>query len=125
MAPHAGFMKAKDALGRRGEELAAGYLTAQGMRIVDRNWRCAEGEIDIVALDGDTLVIAEVKTRTSFAYGHPFEAVGADKLARLHRLGYAWCRDHELRIPRRRVDVIAVLDDGVSDPALEHLKGVG
>lgn len=118
-------MKAKDALGRRGEELAAGYLTAQGMRIVDRNWRCAEGEIDIVALDGDTLVIAEVKTRKSVAYGHPFEAVGADKLARLHRLGYAWCRDHELRIPRRRVDVIAVLDDGVSDPALEHLKGVG
>ena len=56
-------MRAKDVLGRRGEELAAGYLEAQGMRIVDRNWRCPEGEIDIVALDGDALVIAEVKTR--------------------------------------------------------------
>jgi len=122
---HAGFMRAKDVLGRRGEELAAGYLEAQGMRIVDRNWRCAEGEIDIVALDGDALVIAEVKTRKSLAYGHPFEAVGVDKLARLHRLASAWCRDHELRMPLRRVDVIAVLDDGIGEPAVEHLKGVG
>jgi putative endonuclease len=118
-------MRAKDVLGRRGEELAAGYLESLGMRVVDRNWRCAEGEIDIVALDGDALVIAEVKTRRSLAYGHPFEAVGADKLARLHRLASAWCRDHGLRMPLRRVDVIAVLDDGVGEPAVEHLKGVG
>ncbi|MGY2746106.1 YraN family protein [Arthrobacter sp. UYCu723] len=118
-------MRAKDVLGRRGEELAAEYLEAQGMRVVDRNWRCPEGEIDIVALDGDALVIAEVKTRKSLDYGHPFEAVGVDKLARLHRLASAWCRDHELRMPLRRVDVIAVLDDGIGDPAVEHLKGVG
>ncbi len=118
-------MRAKDVLGRRGEDLAAGYLEGLGMRVVDRNWRCAEGEIDIVALDGDTLVIAEVKTRKSLAFGHPFEAVGADKLARLHRLGSAWCRDHELRMPLRRVDVLAVLDDGGGRPGIEHLKGVG
>jgi putative endonuclease len=118
-------MRAKDLLGRRGEELAAGYLESLGMRVVDRNWRCPEGEIDIVALDGDVLVIAEVKTRRSLAYGHPFEAVGVEKLARLHRLGAAWCRDHELRMPRRRVDVVAVLDDGVREPAVEHLQGVG
>ena len=62
-------MKAKDLLGRRGEELAAGYLESLGMPIVERNWRCAEGEIDIVALDGDALVIAEVKTRRSSATG--------------------------------------------------------
>ncbi|WP_024368248.1 YraN family protein [Arthrobacter sp. TB 26] len=118
-------MRAKDVLGRRGEELAAGYLEAQGMRIVDRNWRCSGGEIDIVALDGDTLVIAEVKTRRSLAYGHPFEAVGLDKLTRLHRLASAWCRDHDLRMARRRVDVVSVLDDGIGDPVVEHLKGVG
>ncbi len=118
-------MRAKDVLGRRGEELAAGYLESLGMRIVDRNWRCPEGEIDIVALDGDALVIAEVKTRTSLAFGHPFEAIGTEKLARLHRLASAWCRDHELRMSLRRVDVIAVLDDGVGEPAVEHLKGVG
>jgi putative endonuclease len=90
-------MKAKDLLGRHGETLAVAFLETQGMRIMDRNWRCSEGEIDIVALDGDTLVIAEVKTRKNLAYGHPFEAVGAAKLARLHRLAFSWCRDHELR----------------------------
>ena len=118
-------MRAKDVLGRHGEDLAAGYLESLGMQVVDRNWRCPEGEIDIVALDGDALVIAEVKTRKSLAYGHPFEAVGADKLARLHRLASAWCRAQGLRMPPCRVDVIAVLDDGVGEPAVEHLKGVG
>ena len=118
-------MRAKDVLGRHGEDLAAGYLESLGMRVVDRNWRCPECEIDIVALDGDALVIAEVKTRKSLAYGHPFEAVGVEKLARLHRLASAWCRNHELRMPLRRVDVIAVLDDGVGEAAIEHLKGVG
>jgi putative endonuclease len=118
-------MRAKDVLGRRGEELAAGYLEAHGMRIVDRNWRCPEGEIDIVALDGETLVIAEVKTRKSLDYGHPFEAVGAEKLARLNRLAAAWSREHQPRRPLRRVDVVAVLDDGTGAPVLEHLRGVG
>ncbi|BCW19485.1 YraN family protein [Pseudarthrobacter enclensis] len=118
-------MKAKDVLGRRGEDLAAGYLEEAGMLVVERNWRCSGGEIDIVALDGDALVIAEVKTRKSLDYGHPFEAVGPKKLARLHRLGAAWCRDHELRMPLRRIDVIAVVDDGGGNPVLEHLKGVG
>jgi putative endonuclease len=117
-------MKAKDLLGRRGEELAAEYLESLGMLIVARNWRCPDGEIDIVALDGDALVIAEVKTRRTLAYGHPFEAVDADKLARLHRLGSAWCRDQGLRLPLHRVDVIAVLDDGVGRPTVEHLKEV-
>jgi putative endonuclease len=118
-------MKAKDVLGRRGEELATAYLESVGMLVVERNWRCPDGEIDIVALDGDALVIAEVKTRRSLAYGHPFEAVGREKLARLHRLGAAWCGHRGLRIALRRVDVIAVLDDGVCEPTLEHLKGVG
>jgi len=120
-------MRAKDVLGRRGEELAACYLEARGMQILDRNWRCPEGEIDIVALDGDALVIAEVKTRRSLAYGHPFEAVGAEKLGRLHRLASAWCRAQGLRAGPSpcRVDVIAVLDDGIGEAAVEHLKGVG
>ena len=69
-------MKAKDLLGRHGEDLAVGYLETLGMLIVERNWRCSDGEIDVVALDGDVLVIAEVKTRRSLDYGHPFEAVG-------------------------------------------------
>ncbi len=117
-------MRAKDALGRRGEDHAAAYLQASGLRILDRNWRCPDGEIDIVAFDRDLLVIAEVKTRTSAAYGHPFEAVGAAKLARLHRLGAAWCRSRGMPLPRYRIDVIAVLDDGTGAPEVEHLKAV-
>lgn len=118
-------MRAKDILGRNGEALAAGFLEGQGMRIVDRNWRCADGEIDIVALEGDTLVVAEVKTRSSLDYGHPFEAVGPAKLARLHRLAASWCREHELNAPRRRVDVVSVIHNGIGDPQMEHLRGVG
>jgi putative endonuclease len=118
-------MKAKDLFGRQGEILASDFLVAQGMRIVDRNWRCPEGEIDIVAIDGDTLVVAEVKTRRSLDYGHPFEAVGTAKLARLHRLAHSWSREHELRLAHRRVDVVAVVDDGIGEPVLEHLRGVG
>ena len=118
-------MKSKDLLGRRGEDLAAGYLETLGMLVVERNWWGAVGVIDIVALDGDALVIAEVKTRRSLDFGHPFEAVGPEKLARLHRLGALWCRDRELRMPLRRVDVIGVVDDGGGQPVVEHLKGVG
>jgi putative endonuclease len=118
-------MKAKDVLGRHGEALAADFLALQGMRIIERNWRCSEGEIDIVAIDGDTLVVAEVKTRRSLNYGHPFEAVGMAKLARLHRLAASWCREHEVRAQRRRVDVVAIVDDGIGEPLLEHLRGVG
>ncbi|WP_416418719.1 YraN family protein [Paenarthrobacter aromaticivorans] len=118
-------MRAKDILGRNGEALAAGFLEHQGMRIVDRNWRCADGEIDIVALEGDTLVVAEVKTRSSLDYGHPFEAVGSAKLARLHRLASSWCREHEVNARRKRIDVVSVIHDGIGDPQLEHLRGVG
>lgn len=118
-------MRAKDVLGRRGEQVAADYLESLGILVVERNWRCPEGEIDIVALDGDALVIVEVKTRRSLDYGHPFEAVGKAKLARLHRLAAAWCRETELRMPLRRIDVVAVVDDGVTEPQVEHLKGVG
>ncbi|MEZ2389135.1 YraN family protein [bacterium RCC_150] len=118
-------MRAKDLLGQHGEVIAARFLENLGMQVVDRNWRCPEGEIDIVALDGDILVIAEVKTRKNLAYGHPFEAVSAAKLARLHHLVSCWCRAHDFHAPLRRVDVIAVVDDGVGEPKVEHLRGVG
>lgn len=117
-------MRAKDILGRAGEAAAAGFLEDQGMLIVDRNWRCPDGEIDIVALDGGTVVIVEVKTRRTLDYGHPFEAVGPDKLARLLRLAFAWCRDHGPIDPAIRVDVVSVVHDGVGEPRLEHLRAV-
>ncbi|MBO9704709.1 MAG: YraN family protein [Arthrobacter sp.] len=118
-------MRAKDALGQRGEELAADFLEDQGIRVVEQNWRCAAGELDIVAVDGDTLVVAEVKTRSSLDYGHPFEAVTPPKLARLHQLACRWTAERGLRLPRRRLDVIAVIAARGEEPVIEHLRGIG
>ncbi|HQJ35005.1 MAG TPA: YraN family protein, partial [Rhodoglobus sp.] len=87
-------MAAKDALGRRGEEIAARYLASRGLAIVERNWRCPQGEIDLIARDGGELVFVEVKTRSSVAYGHPLESITPVKLARLRRLAAAWCDAH-------------------------------
>ncbi|MSY98262.1 MAG: YraN family protein, partial [Actinobacteria bacterium] len=68
-------MLRKDALGQYGEEVAARYLSGLGMKVIERNWRCEFGEIDIVASEGIALVVCEVKTRSSEAFGSPFEAI--------------------------------------------------
>lgn len=118
-------MRAKDAVGQRGEALAARHLEESGLRVIDRNWRCSDGEIDIVALHGDVLVIVEVKARSSLGYGHPFEAISEPKLQRLQRLSAAWCRSHNLRFRQRRIDAVSVLQKGSEPAVIEHLKAVG
>ncbi len=70
-------------VGKRGEDIANEFLLARGYEVIDRNWRCSAGEIDIVARQGRSLVVVEVKTRSSLFAGHPFEAITAAKLARL------------------------------------------
>lgn len=117
-------MRAKDTLGQRGEELAAAYLTAIGIEVVDRNWRCADGEIDLVGIDGDTLVIVEVKTRSSLDYGDPLEAITPAKLARLYLLAARWRRACARHYPSFRVDAVSVLDNGAGTPIIEHLREV-
>ncbi|SDZ28413.1 YraN family protein [Herbiconiux ginsengi] len=118
-------MKAKDELGQRGEDLAAEHLARSGYRVVARNWRCPVGAIDIVAHDGPTLVIVEVKTRRSDAFGHPFEAITPAKLRRLHLLGSAWLAEHaETRHPEVRVDVLGILWPEYGEPSIQHLRGV-
>jgi putative endonuclease len=112
------------ALGQLGESMAAEFLIAAGYLVVDRNWRCPEGEIDIVALDGRTIVVCEVKTRSSARYGAPVEAVTPGKAARLHRLALAWRRAHEVRARPMRVDVISVLRGPRGVPQIEHIKDV-
>jgi putative endonuclease len=117
-------MRAKDTLGRRGEQLAADHLVEEGLEILDRNWRCDIGEIDIVARQGSTVVVVEVKTRSSTAFGHPFDAVTGEKLSRLHRLGRRWREAHpEHRGRPLRIDVVGVLLPG-SDPRIERLVEV-
>ncbi|WP_026818286.1 YraN family protein [Arthrobacter castelli] len=118
-------MKAKDEVGQRGEATAARYLEESGLRVIDRNWRCSDGEIDIVALDGDVLVVVEVKTRSSLDYGHPFEAINEPKLQRLQRLSAAWRRFHHLRIRNHRIDAVAVIEAADASATVEYLKAVG
>ncbi|OZD30807.1 YraN family protein [Rhodococcus sp. 06-1477-1B] len=117
-------MAAKDELGRAGEDRAVAYLTGDGYRILARNWRCAQGEIDVVAVRDDALVVVEVKTRSSEDYGHPFEAIDARKARRLWRLALAWLAAHpdEARGRRLRIDAIGVLGSDPARARLEHLE---
>ena len=119
-------MADKDVLGRAGEDRAARYLEQLGFEILDRNWRCRAGEIDVVAADASTVVVVEVKTRRGEAYGHPFEALDARKRARLWRLAVAWAVAHRDQVQGRRLRIDAVGLIGV-EPAtarLEHLVDV-
>jgi putative endonuclease len=118
-------MHPKDALGRQGEELAAEYLIKSGFRILDRNFRCAEGEIDIVAADRRDLVACEVKTRSGIRFGTPAEAVNRQKLRRLRRLAAVWSSSHGLFFDQLRVDVVGVLRSPSGEFTIEHLRGVG
>ena len=117
-----------NAVGAYGERLATRYLAEEcGMQILDRNWRCEQGEIDIVAMDDTTLVIIEVKTRRSLAFGSPVEAVTRAKAARLRRLACCWLTEHRSLVDSVadiRIDVIGVLRP-LSGPArIEHLVAV-
>ena len=113
-------------LGRRGEELAAHYLERAGYHVLETNWRCAEGEADIIAVDREAgdLVIVEVKTRRGHAAGHPFAAVTPDKLRRLRRLAVAWKSTHAVVQRGLRVDVVGVTVWPDGSEIIEHLEGV-
>jgi len=102
------------ALGRRGEDLAHRFLRRQGYTIVARNYRLSsgDGEADLIAWDGDTLVIVEVKSRTSDEFGPPDRAVGDDKRAHLRRLARAYARKTDTPWERVRCDVVTVVFAG-------------
>ncbi|MDQ0892623.1 YraN family protein [Agromyces ramosus] len=111
-------------LGRRGEQLAVDHVVGRGMAVLDRNWRCRLGEIDIVARDGAETVFIEVKTRTTSDFGHPFEAITPVKLARMRRLAIAWCEATDAPISRIRIDAVAVLAPTEAPALIEHLEGI-
>ena len=106
-------------LGRAGEDLAAEWYRCRGYRVLARNWRCPVGEIDLVLIHDGQIVVAEVKTRRSDAFGIPALAVDARKQQRLRRLAAMWLA--EQRIPRRltvRFDVVAIT--GAQIDVYEH-----
>ncbi len=110
-------------LGNRGERLAGRYLRRQGFKILARQHRSTFGEIDLIALDGATIVFVEVKTRRSKATGHPAEAITLAKQRQLTRTALAYLRRHERLESPTRFDVVAILwpEDG-SPPRVEHFR---
>lgn len=109
-----GVDRSRQALGAWGEAKVARWYEAQGYQVLDRNWRCARGEIDLVVGRPGEVAIVEVKTRTSDRFGAPALAVGRTKQARLRRLGAAWLAERDGGVGRVRFDVASVLAGEVS-----------
>jgi putative endonuclease len=109
-------------LGTHGERIATAFLVDAGLRVLDRNWRCREGELDIVAREGDALVFCEVKTRRGIGYGHPVEAVTPAKRRRLRTLAHRWLAAHEEHAPELRFDVVGVLVRPSGPAVVTHLR---
>lgn len=107
-------------LGQRGEDAAAAYLERAGLEIVERNWRCSAGEIDIVALDGSALVLCEVKTRRTVAKGTPEDAVTPAKQRRYRKLATAYMQESGVVDVQVRFDVIAILVIAADRALLRH-----
>lgn len=95
-------------LGQWGENLAALHLEAQGLALIERNWRCRDGEIDLVARDCETFVFVEVKTRRGRKFGAPEEALTPHKAQKLLQLGQNYMAEHELDNVNWRIDLVAV-----------------
>ena len=116
------FGQSRDEVGRRGEDEAAKYLRSLGYRIVGRRERVLRGDIDIVALDGRTVVFVEVRSRTDTAHGHPAETVGRVKQRRISELAAAYIRRHKLEDCSVRIDVVAVTFPPGEKPVVEHYQ---
>jgi len=109
--------------GREAEALAASYLERNGLAIVERNWRCRHGELDLIARDGDVLVFVEVKSRRARWGDGPGAAVSALKQWRLTRLAHHYLKWRRLGEPRCRFDVVAVTVEDTGEFTLRHLRG--
>lgn len=109
-------------LGARGEDAAAAYLERTGMTVAERNWRCALGELDIVALDGTTLVLVEVKTRRSVRTGTPEEAVSPAKQRRIAKLAKAYIAENHLAPQSVRFDVVSIRVLAEDRALLRHVR---
>jgi putative endonuclease len=115
----------KQALGAYGEALAARFLVERGMVLLDHNWRCPDGEIDLILRDDRTLVICEVKTRRTSLFGEPLEAITIPKMNRLKRLGAQWLQTNGVKVHEMRFDIVGIVAPKFGVPVIEHIPGVG
>jgi putative endonuclease len=112
-------------LGRSGEDRAAGYLRDQGCRILERNFSTKQGEIDLIALDGDTIIFVEVKTRSGDSYGAPELAVDRRKQGRMVKAALSYLKQKQLHQMACRFDVVAITGDGPGDiQQIRHAFGM-
>lgn len=114
-------------IGALGEQLAVEHLTSLGLAVLDRNWRCRYGELDVIAVDRTTrtAVFVEVKTRTSDRFGGVEQAVTPDKVRRLRRLAGLWLAGQNDSWALVRIDVIGVRIGRQRIPEITHLRAVG
>ena len=112
------------ALGAYGERVARRHLEDAGLQVLDSNWRCDAGELDLVLREGDTLVVCEVKTRSSDAFGTPHEAVTQQKAARMRRLAARWISERDIRPAEIRFDLVAVLRPRRGAADIDHVRGI-
>jgi putative endonuclease len=110
-------------LGVAGEDAVARWYQAAGYDVLDRNWRCRDGELDLVAIRGDALVFCEVKTRASARFGSPFEAVTPTKQRRLRNLALRWLAEHGTHRRTLRFDVASVTRTSTDELTIEVLEG--
>lgn len=109
-------------IGQQNEGLAADYLRDRGYSIITLNWRCAKGEIDIIARQDQTLVFVEVRSRSSASTAAAFESVNPRKRDKLIQLAYEYLSAHALEDSNWRVDVIGIALRGRSQPVIEHVE---
>lgn len=115
-------------VGQRGEDLAAAELERQGLTVIARNWRCRNGELDIIAVETvagrRTVVFCEVKCRTGLGFGDPLESITYAKRHKLRQLAAEWLATAGVRPEGVRLDAIGVvLLPGVK-PTLTHVRGI-
>lgn len=112
----------RQAVGAFGERVAAQHLQEQGLVVLHRNWRCSDGEIDLVLRDGNTLVFCEVKTRRSALYGTPAESIDARKVRKLRQLACRWLEETGIHPRAMRFDVVEVLPQRRGAPEVVHIR---
>jgi putative endonuclease len=121
--------ESKKQIGVRGEDLACAELERQGLHVLERNWRCRLGEIDIVAAEaganGLTMVFCEVKCRSGLGFGHPLEAITFTKRRTLRQLAAVWMRQHRVKASAIRLDAVGVVLAPGEEPSVTHVRAVG